>query len=101
MMEDKVFIVIKDLPGALTLHRSVDIQLISGGTKFLETLCGLAVRSPAHNNSIGYLKLRIPCRSNRVGGMRKENRFEPLYIPRLAKIFSGIGKYLEIQFKEP
>ena len=42
--------------GTHTLHRSVDIQLIPGSTEFLETPYGLAVRSPAHNNSIAYFK---------------------------------------------
>ena len=41
--------------GTRTLHSAVDIQLIPGGTEFLDTPYGLAVRSPAHNNSIAYL----------------------------------------------
>jgi len=51
-----------DLPpmtwGTRTLHRSVDIQLIPGGTEFLarETPYGLVVRLPAHNESIAYLR---------------------------------------------
>ena len=48
-----------DLPpmnwGTRTLHSAANIHLIPASTEFLETPYGLAIRSPAHNNSIAYL----------------------------------------------
>ena len=39
-----------------TLHEPADIHLIPSGVSFLDTPFGLAVRSPAHNDSVVYLR---------------------------------------------
>ena len=39
-----------------TLHAPTDIHLISSGVSFLDTPFGIAVRSPAHNDSVVYLR---------------------------------------------
>jgi len=40
----------------ITLHEPTEIHLISSGVSFLDTPFGIAVRSPAHNDSVVYLR---------------------------------------------
>ena len=64
-----------DLPpmnwGTRTLHSAANIHLIPASTEFLETPYGLAIRSPAHNNSIAYLNKRhcVIMRPDAISGL--------------------------------